>query len=182
MLLVGAAMFKPNCQPPTSYGLAAAAAASAAAVTLHCSRGACWIEPKDPLLGNLIKITHFGFHQTNTRLVAFQAMPQQGAACHTPERDIVAAPYSHQQELTAQETYETLKYDPQQIPNRTLLFFAGSIRPDEPEYSGGVRQVSIAAASASVSSPASLTASIGAMSRVATPLVAFVSQLSQFQL
>lgn len=104
-------------------------------------RGSCWIDPSDPLLGNLIKISHFGFHQTDTKLSEFKLMPQRGASCHVPERDIVAAPYSWQQEVTANETYKT--YDAEKIPNGTLLFFAGSIRETEPEYSGGVRQVGI---------------------------------------
>jgi hypothetical protein len=29
----------------------------------NTNRGACWIDPKDPLLGNMIKLVHFGFHQ-----------------------------------------------------------------------------------------------------------------------
>jgi hypothetical protein len=66
-------------------------------------------------------------------------MPQKGATCFEPERDIVAAPYSYRQEAIANETYSS--YDPEQIPNERLLFFAGSIHTDEPEYSGGVRQV-----------------------------------------
>jgi hypothetical protein len=91
-------------------------------------------------LGNAIKVVHFGFHQQSTRLPGdFQLMPQKGAACFEPERDIVAAPYSHRQEAIANETYSS--YDPAQIPNERLLFFAGSIHTDEPEYSGGVRQV-----------------------------------------
>eukprot|EP00878_Enallax_costatus_P016506 GHUV01017315.1.p1 GENE.GHUV01017315.1~~GHUV01017315.1.p1 ORF type:complete len:576 (+),score=57.68 GHUV01017315.1:463-2190(+) len=108
-------------------------------VWLPNDRGGCWIDPSDPLLGNLIKISHFGFHQTNTKLPEFKMMPQQGASCHIPERDVVAAPYSWQQELLANETYRT--FNASSVPNGSLLFFAGSIRENEPEYSGGVRQV-----------------------------------------
>lgn len=65
-------------------------------------------------------------------------MPQKGAACFEPARDIVAAPYSYKQESVANETYTD--YNPADIPSERLLFFAGSIHMDEPEYSGGVRQ------------------------------------------
>lgn len=66
-------------------------------------------------------------------------MPQKGAACFEPARDIVAAPYSYKQEAIANETYAEFK--PEDIPSERLLFFAGSIHLEEPEYSGGVRQV-----------------------------------------
>lgn len=66
-------------------------------------------------------------------------MPRKGAACFEPERDIVAAPYSYRQEAVANETYT--HFDPAQTQFERLLFFAGSIHLDEPEYSGGVRQV-----------------------------------------
>jgi hypothetical protein len=104
-------------------------------------RGACWINPNDPLLGNAVKIVHFGFHQENSPLPGdFRFMPAKGAACYKPERDIVAAPYSYQQETIAKETFAT--FDPNHIPEGKLLFFAGSIKEKEYEYSGGVRQVS----------------------------------------
>lgn len=102
-------------------------------------RGACWVDPRDPLLANVIKVVHFGFHQHNTKLPGdFQLMPQKGEACFEPERDIVAAPYSYKQEAIANETYSS--FDPNAIPSERLLFFAGSIHTDEPDYSGGVRQ------------------------------------------
>jgi len=105
------------------------------------ARGACWVDPRDPLLANVIKVVHFGFHQHNTKLPGdFQLMPQKGEACFEPERDIVAAPYSYKQEAIANETYSS--FDPNAIPSERLLFFAGSIHTDEPDYSGGVRQVS----------------------------------------
>lgn len=109
-------------------------------VFLVLCRGACWIDPRDPLLGNAIKIVHFGFHQQHTQLPGdFQLMPRKGAACFEPERDIVAAPYSYRQEAVANETHS--HFDPAQTRFERLLFFAGSIHLDEPEYSGGVRQV-----------------------------------------
>jgi hypothetical protein len=107
---------------------------------MRACRGACWVDPADELLGNLIKVVHFGFHQHNTALPNdFQLMPQKGAACYNPQRDIVTAPYSYRQEATANETYAG--FDPTAIPSDRLLFFAGTIKADEPDYSGGVRQV-----------------------------------------
>lgn len=67
-------------------------------------------------------------------------MPEKGAACHKPERDVVAAPYFFQQGTIAKETYSN--FNPNEIPTGKLLFFAGSIKLDELDYSGGVRQVS----------------------------------------
>jgi hypothetical protein len=87
----------------------------------------------------MIKLVHFGLHG-NTQLPGdFQLMPHKGAACFAPERDIVAAPYSYRQEAIANETYSA--FDPADIQKERLLFFAGSIKMNEPEYSGGVRQV-----------------------------------------
>lgn len=98
------------------------------------------MDPDDPLLGNAIKVVHFGFHQTRSKLPGdFQLMPDKGAACFRPDRDIVAAPYFPQQEVIAKETFKA--YDPNAIPTGKLLFFAGSIREQERDYSGGVRQV-----------------------------------------
>jgi hypothetical protein len=70
-------------------------------------------------------------------------MPERGAACFNPSRDVVAAPYSYKQEAVANETYLSPEaaFDPTSIPTDRLLFFAGSIKMNEPDYSGGVRQV-----------------------------------------
>ncbi|KAF8062027.1 glucuronosyltransferase [Scenedesmus sp. PABB004] len=102
-------------------------------------RGACWIDPADPLLGGPIKVTHFGYAAPDGGLPGdFALMPRRGAACHVPLRDVVAAPYFAGQEALAKETYAA--FDPATVPSGRLLFFAGAINRDRPEHSGGVRQ------------------------------------------
>jgi hypothetical protein len=73
-------------------------------------RGACKIDPADPLLGAAIKVTHFGLHQAAGSSLAdgFQhklaglpaGTPEAENSCHRPGRDVVAAPYFDGQEVS----------------------------------------------------------------------------------
>lgn len=67
-------------------------------------------------------------------------MPDKLFGCFNPARDVVAAPYFQNQEVLARATYSS-SFKPAAVPQGRLLFFGGSIRMNEPEYSGGVRQV-----------------------------------------
>eukprot|EP00775_Hariotina_reticulata_P004063 gene4063-4310_t len=121
-------------------------------VTEHLRRVMTWVREAHPFFNRTGGRDHF-FWLPNDRCGGaaivwqaensplpgdFRVMPDQGAACYKPQRDIVAAPYSYQQETLAKETFAT--YDPNYIPQGKLLFFAGSIKEKEYEYSGGVRQ------------------------------------------
>jgi hypothetical protein len=68
-------------------------------------------------------------------------MPRKGQGCFNPLRDILAAPYFPNQATVANHTYS--KFNASHIPTQRLAFFAGDIRPDQLDYSGGVRQVGV---------------------------------------
>jgi hypothetical protein len=68
-------------------------------------------------------------------------MPRKGQGCFNPLRDILAAPYFPNQAAVANHTYS--RFNASYIPSQRLAFFAGDIRPDQLDYSGGVRQVGI---------------------------------------
>lgn len=73
-------------------------------------------------------------------LPGFDKLPNKGASCFEPARDIVAAPYSVKADTTAAKTYAD--FDPANFPKKELvLFFAGGILPEDPTCSGRIRQV-----------------------------------------
>jgi hypothetical protein len=83
----------------------AAAAAAAFPAFITAPRGACQIDPADPLLDAAIKVTHFGLQQQQQQHSHNQPGGSQRTAgkllaCHRPGRDVVAAPYFNKQEVT----------------------------------------------------------------------------------
>jgi len=93
----------------------------------------------------MIKLTHFGFFDNladgKHKSVIGGVNSKWG--CFHPLRDVVAAGNLDINGRIAKETYVDRPQNPQMpLPNRTtLFFFAGGNRPNEPDYSGGARQL-----------------------------------------
>jgi len=106
-------------------------------------RGACaWPGESAPALANVIKVVHWGWHRPGrggAMPAGWGALPNQRWGCFRPSRDIVAAPYWLGQGRVARGTWEVGPFNTSEIPPR-LLFFAGGVRRDQPDYSNGVRQ------------------------------------------
>lgn len=106
-------------------------------------RNNCHLRSKEAQ--SLIKVVHFGFYDSSyedpKKILIGSANSKW--ACFHPLRDVVAAPYLHLASKLALETYLP-KFRPKEMimPNRTrLFFFAGGVRPEDKEYSGGSRQL-----------------------------------------
>uniref|UniRef100_A0A7S0RCE8 EGF-like domain-containing protein n=1 Tax=Chlamydomonas leiostraca TaxID=1034604 RepID=A0A7S0RCE8_9CHLO len=110
-------------------------------VVLTQDRGACYLDDA-PLLRNVIKVTHFGLNQPN--ITWMKNVKDMKHGCHNPVRDVVFPPI--QPDKDARQTHLTfLPYLRNETSHRepvrkVLFFFAGGIRENEPDYSGGVRQ------------------------------------------
>lgn len=92
-----------------------------------------------------IKLTHFGFFDNNAggqfKSVLSNVNGKWG--CYHPLRDVVTAPNLDVAGDFAADTYVKRPNSVENpLPNRTtLLVFAGGVRPGDPEYSGGTRQL-----------------------------------------
>jgi hypothetical protein len=94
---------------------------------------------------SLIKIVHFGFYDSSyddpSKILINPANKKWG--CFHPLRDVVAAPFLNLASKIALETHLP-DFRPKEMvmPNRTrLFFFAGGVRPEDEQYSGGSRQL-----------------------------------------
>ena len=106
-------------------------------------RGACWLKHLE--LFPPIKLTHFGYYDTSQGgeyKMGIAGISHQQYACYHPLRDVVVPPYIPAAKEWTLLTYSAIdKNKKGRIwEKKTLLFFAGSIRVDEDEYSGGARQ------------------------------------------
>ena len=105
-------------------------------------RGIC---PLPPDLEGLIWLVHYGAEHTYPDGNALHLKPDvdpfnssQTGSCFKPNRGIVIAPQFNNLPREARKTY-----GPDAVPQplrKTLLVFAGDVRPTDPSYSQGVRQ------------------------------------------
>lgn len=106
-------------------------------------RGSCYVPAE---LRNIIHITQFGLHTSlrDGRSTFLKPLPQHhDHGCFHPNKDILAAPlHDTANELReAPETYKRIRENHGADPQRdVLIFFAGTVRPNDKVYSGGARQ------------------------------------------
>ncbi|KAG2447967.1 hypothetical protein HYH02_006996 [Chlamydomonas schloesseri] len=110
-------------------------------------RGSCYVPTG---LSRVIHVTLFGLHadlnpggHNGSTFLNPQPLHHRSYACFHPKKDVLAAPwYDHMVGSTeAPDVYRKVVEAGGQAPERDLLFFfAGSIRPNDPSYSGGARQ------------------------------------------
>ncbi|KAG2425771.1 hypothetical protein HXX76_013396 [Chlamydomonas incerta] len=99
-------------------------------------RGSCHL-PRD-LQDGPIKLVHFGLQAPDMDWSTFTNNPQY--ACVQVKRDLVIPPFMDFPRIAA-DYYKWLPAAGGADPDRTnLLFFAGSLRTGDKEYSGGARQ------------------------------------------
>lgn len=99
-------------------------------------RGACMLQGT---AHQPIKVVHFGYHTTanNVGGIGHVGHPEYG--CAHPLRDVVAVPHDVMDEEMV-PWLAGMSVDDVVAGKKRLFFFAGGVRDDDPEYSGGTRQ------------------------------------------
>ena len=106
-------------------------------------RASCYLQYNESK--SVIKLSHFGYYDRKT-MDHSMVLPSINAVTQTPDwgcfhpiRDVVVPPFGLG---LAEDAIDTYLSDPKSLPARgKLLFFAGGIRANDPEYAGGTRLI-----------------------------------------